>query len=77
MNFQELVLWATVGTLLNAVGYTWDSWQFWCFLTTYWAVSALSKNAGRIEGIITFLELTEQEQSIVKRALEKAKEDTQ
>jgi hypothetical protein len=71
----ELALWATVGALLNAVGYSWDSWQFWCFLGTYWAVSVLSRQRGRIEGMIDYLEMSEKDQAKVKRALEQAKEE--
>lgn len=71
----ELVLWGTVGALLNAVGYQIDNWQFWCFLGTYWAVSTLSRQRGRIDGMIDFLELPESDQNKIKQALEQAKED--
>ena len=71
----ELVLWGTVGALLNAVGYYIDSWQFWCFLGTYWAVSTLSRQRGRVDGMIDFLELPEADQNKIKQALEQAKED--
>lgn len=73
---QELVLWSTIGALLNAVGYSWDSWQFWCFLGTYWAVGALSKRVGRVEGIVDYLEMDERDQTLIKRALDKIKEDS-
>lgn len=72
---QELVLWGTIGALLSAVGYPGDTWQFWCFLATYWAIAQLSKTRGRIEGMIDFLEMDEHEQNRIKRALEQAKED--
>ncbi len=72
----ELVLWATVGTLLNAVGYQFDSWQFWCFLGTYWAVSIMSRQRGRIEGMIEFMEMDESDQNKIKKALKEAKEQS-
>lgn len=72
----ELALWATVSYLLNAVGYYIDSWQFWCFLGTYWAVSTLSRQRGRAEGMIDFLEMNEQDQSKIRQAIQQAKEDT-
>jgi hypothetical protein len=72
----ELTLWATVGYLLNAVGYHINSWQFWCFLGTYWAVSTLSRQRGRVEGMIDYLELSEADQNKIRRALQQAKEDS-
>ena len=72
----ELTLWATVGYLLNAVGYYINSWQFWCFLGTYWAVSTLSRQRGRVEGMIDYLELSEADQNKIRRALQQAKEDS-
>jgi hypothetical protein len=72
----ELVLWGTIGGLLSAVGYQIDTWQFWCFMGTYWAVSTLSRQRGKIEGMIDFLDMNEQDQARIKRALEQAKEES-
>lgn len=72
----DIVLWVTVGLLLAAVGHTWDTWQFWCFLGTYWAVSVLSRQRGNIEGMINFLELSEHDQSQLKQKLKEIKEET-
>jgi hypothetical protein len=76
MILQELALWATVGALLNVVGYPWDTWQFWCFLATYWAVSHVSRTHGRVQGIIHYLEMSTHEQARIQRALKEAKGDT-
>lgn len=73
---MELVLWGTIGALLNAAGYSLDTWQFWCFLGTYWAVSLISRQRGKIEGMIDYLEMDEKDQLRIKRALQQAKEDT-
>ena len=73
----ELALWATVGILLNLLGYQWDSWQFWCFLGTYWAASQLSRQRGRVEGIIQYLEMTDMEQLKIKEILARIKEEQQ
>ena len=73
MNIQELVLWGTIGALLSAVGYNWDTWQFWCFLGTYWAVSQLSRAWGRVQGIIDYIDMTEAEQTRIRRALTQAR----
>lgn len=69
---QELVLWSTIGTLLYVAGYPIDSWQYWCFLGTYWAVSQLSKQRGKIEGIIGYIGMSEQEQARLKQLLKDA-----
>ena len=76
MNLQELTLWATVGALLNVVGYPWDTWQFWCFLATYWAVSIVSRTQGQVRGITRYLEMSTHEQARIQRALKEAKGDT-
>lgn len=70
---QELVLWATIGYLLSAVGYSIDTWQFWCFLGTYWAVSQLSRAAGRVQGIIDYIDMAEADQQRIRRALAEAR----
>lgn len=75
MALINIVLWATIGFLLSAVGYELDSWQFWCFLGTYWAIDQLGRKRGQVEGIISFLEMTPQEQNTVKRELAEAKEN--
>ena len=50
-------------------------WQFWCFLGTYWSVSAISRQRGKIEGIIDYLEMSEQDQRQIKQALDEAKKE--
>lgn len=72
----ELVLWSTVGSLLVAVGYSADTWQFWCFLGTYWCVGQLARMRGKVQGIIDYINMTEQEQHRLKRALKEAQEDS-
>lgn len=72
MKAYELALWATVGTLLNAVGYAWESWQFWCFLATYWAVHHIGKITGTTNGIQTFIRMPESEQKKIRELLKEA-----
>jgi hypothetical protein len=61
--------------LLSAIGWTIDSWQFWCFIGLFWAVSKISLETGRIQGIIDYMEMSEQEQNKLRRLLQEAKED--
>lgn len=70
-----LALWATIGLLLSAVGWAIDTWQFWCFVGVFWAVDQLSRQRGRIDGIIDYLEMSEADQRRIKQALDSAKEE--
>ena len=74
MKLIGFVLWFTIGALLVAVGYSLDSWQFWCFLGTYWAVGQLSRQRGRVEGIIDYIEMSPKDEATVKKDWTDAKE---
>ena len=74
--FTELALYATVGCLLVAVGYPADTWQFWCFLGTYWAVAKIARGQGKIQGIIDYINMSEQDQHRLKRALKEAEDNS-
>ena len=73
MTYQELVLWGTIGSLLSAVGHSFDTWQFWCFMGTYWAVSHLGRTWGKVQGIIDYIDMTEAEQERIRKALKAAR----
>lgn len=70
------VLWITVVYLLAAVGYPPDTWQFWCFLATYWAMKQVGRFYGKVEGIIDFLEMSESDQRRLRDQLREIKEGT-
>lgn len=38
----RLALYSVLGLLLNAMGSTWDTWQFWCMVGLFWAAERLS-----------------------------------
>ena len=71
----ELVLWATVGALLNAVGYPWDTWQFWCFLGLFWCVERLGRQYGAAEGIIKYVSMSEAEQARIRKLIKDTSND--
>lgn len=73
---QALVLWGTMGALLNAVGFSFDTWQFWCFLGLFWCVERIGRVHGAAEGIIKYLDMTEAEQARIRRALKEARGDS-
>lgn len=62
-----IVLWVTIVILLQAVGYPLSSWQFWCFLGTYWAMNQVGAFQGKVEGIIDFLNMSEEDQNKLKQ----------
>lgn len=69
MIVTELILWGTIGILLHAVGYAASSWQFWCFIGTYWAVGWIAKQQGNLQGIIFFLNMTQHDQDRLRKTL--------
>lgn len=69
---QILVLWGTIGGLLSTVGYSIDSWQFWCFMGTYWAVARIERAQGAGEAIIRYINMTEQEQQRIRTMIKDA-----
>lgn len=74
MIFTGIVLYATIGCLLVAVGYPADTWQFWCFLATYWAVAKIARTQGRVEGIVNYIDMTVTEQQRLKDKLRAVRE---
>jgi GH25 family lysozyme M1 (1,4-beta-N-acetylmuramidase) len=65
MKLQEFVLWLTIGALLNAIGYSFDSWQFWCSLATYWSVAQV----GKVQGVVDYIDMDASEQEEIRNAL--------
>lgn len=49
----RLILLATFGTVLSALGHEWDSWQFWCMIALFWANQMLSTNEGYEQGVVS------------------------
>ena len=46
---QLVALYATMGLLLSVAGFSFDDWQFWCFLGLFWAASRTARHIGRQE----------------------------
>ena len=43
----RVVLYATLGVLASALGYSWDSWQFVCLVGLFWASDVVGRMEGR------------------------------
>lgn len=71
----EMVLWLTIALLLFVVGFSWSQWQFWCLIATYWAVSAMSRRQGTVEGVINYLNLPTADQEKIRRTLNEIQKD--
>lgn len=70
MDVQSIILWGTIGILLNAVGFPWDTWQFWAFLGLFVCVQSIAIKEGREDGIATLLGLLpEEEQNRIKQLI--------
>jgi hypothetical protein len=65
-----------VGTVLSAASIDIYSEWFWCLLALFICSDYLSRQRGKIEGMIEFLEMSEQDQARLKRVLQQAKEES-
>jgi len=64
----RLVLVSTLGVLCSALGFTWSSAEFWCFLGLFWAMDILSHNEGFSEGLVHSQALLKQANLILDEA---------
>lgn len=71
---QTLALYLTLGLLLSGVGFTFDSWQFWCFLGLFWAVSYTAKNEGRQESVQIIFDVLKSMNIDLDKVVDKLKE---
>lgn len=62
MNWTWIAICATGGLLSTAMGFSWDSWQFWSVYGLLWA----AHSCGKMQGEVDTLDAIEEE-------LEKAK----
>lgn len=80
MSIQRLALVATFVLLLWAVGQTLDGWaitdwQLWALGAMFWAAEVIGRLTGRVEGIIDYIDMSEQEQQRLRRALADARRE--
>lgn len=68
---QRIVLYATLGYLLDALGHSWDTWQWWCLLGLFWAVDILSRREGYEAGMVFIATLPMDKLEEIKRAVAK------
>jgi hypothetical protein len=47
----HIVLYATLGTLMSALGHAIDDWGFWSVMGLFWASDALSRRRGVEDGV--------------------------
>ena len=70
---QRLALYATLGVLMNALGFQFDTWQFWCFLGLFICSEHLSRQEGFGQGLVQgadiYRSLTAEQRAKVDRIL--------
>ena len=49
----RLVLYMTLGLLTTALGWTWDSWEFWSVMGLFISSDYLSRQQGYEQGIVS------------------------
>ena len=72
---QRIALYATLGTLLDVLGHTWDSWQFWCILGLFFAADILSRREGYEQGMVFVATLPMNKLEEIKRAIAELDKD--
>lgn len=74
----RLVLYATLGVLASALGFTWDSWQFWSLLGLFWASDRLATQEGIqqgwVQGITAYKNMDPEHKQQIDRLLKDADE---
>jgi hypothetical protein len=64
-----------MGLLLSAVGFAYDTWQFWCFLGLFWGVERMGRQVGAAEGIIKYLSMSEADQARIRKLIKEMNND--
>mgnify|MGYP003661268661 CR=1 FL=1 len=71
---QRIALYSTMGLLLQALGHTWDTWQFWSMLSLFWASERLTKQEQHeqsyVQGILMYIALEPQQQQELAQAIQ-------
>ena len=73
---QSIFVALTYGLLLVAVGWTWEHWQFWCFLGLFWCAERMGNWAGRLQGMVDFIDMSDADQQRIRRAVAEARTKT-
>jgi hypothetical protein len=59
---------------LQALGHTWDTWQFWSMLALFWASERVTKQEQHeqsyVQGILMYIALEPQQQQELAQAIQ-------
>lgn len=69
-----LTLYITMGLLLAGVGFTFDTWQFWCFMGLFWALGHTARDAGRYESVEIIFDVLRSMNVDIDKVVDKLKE---
>jgi len=73
----RIVLYATLGTLMGALGHGMDDWGFWSVLALFWASDVLSRKEGQDHGIWITITLPAEKLAELKRQLDRDIKDAE
>jgi hypothetical protein len=71
---QRVALYATLGLLLTAIGYTGSTEVFWCMLALMWCAEHLARAEGRDSAVAEADRLVQYAQQLLDRAEQIAKQ---
>jgi hypothetical protein len=73
----RLVLWATLGLLLSAIGLHWDSAEYWSVVALFICSDSLARKEGQDHGIWITLMLPADKLAELKQQLDKDVKDAE
>ena len=71
----RLVLYATLGYLLDVLGHSWDSWGFWCVLALYMCSEHLARRDGYEQGMVFIATLSDAHLARIREEVDKITKD--
>jgi hypothetical protein len=74
---QRIVLYATLGYLLDSLAIGFEHWGFWCVLGLFWASEVLARKEGQDHGIWITITLPADKLAELKQQIDKDIKDTQ
>ena len=66
---QRIVLYATLGYLLDTLGHSVSDWSFYAVLALFWAAEAMSRREGYEAGMVFIATLPEHLLNKIKREI--------
>jgi len=71
---QRLVLYSTLGWVMNLAGHDFLSWEFWCVMGLYLAADMMSRREGYESGIWDAVNMPQRDIDNIKKLIKEEEE---